>query len=290
MADNSDNILKQLQQYGILPPADAFDKAWQCIADEKEREGLKTFSQLQDHTLPAPELNFNLLIDKNTKKKNALPGRFTIPLPLMRAAAVLLVVAAATVLYLTVFNKKGNTQNSYAGAGVQKNGSVERAVNEQSVKTNDTAIKSTTTVTETKNIVSKTTSKNLANKKNFATKTNKGSKVSFGDGNTAIVYDNDVLFTLVNYKGAANSWGPLFTDAVADKTITLNKYSYLNLSDKMVAMLQDVYLTKKNGKPTGKAKRVKRKCEKWRKKDEKNFDRDMQKNPVDIIDLSDFIL
>jgi hypothetical protein len=77
---------------------------------------------------------------------------------------------------------------------------------------------------------------------------------------------------------------------VADKTITLNKYSWVGLSDKMTAMLQDIYGTKKNGKPTRKAKRTKKKFEKWRKKDEKHFDRNMQRNPADIIDLSDWIL
>jgi hypothetical protein len=51
-----------------------------------------------------------------------------------------------------------------------------------------------------------------------------------------------------------------------------------------------MYLAKGNGKPTRKAKKTKRKFEKWRKKDERYFDKNLQKNPADIIDLSEFIL
>jgi hypothetical protein len=102
------------------------------------------------------------------------------------------------------------------------------------------------------------------------------------------LYDNDILFTLVNYKN--RNWQQFFTKAITDKKITLNKYSYHNLTDKMVEMLQDMYLAKGNGKPTRKAKKTKRKFEKWRKKDERYFDKNLQKNPADIIDLSEFIL
>ena len=58
----------------------------------------------------------------------------------------------------------------------------------------------------------------------------------------------------------------------------------------MVAMLQEVYLTKKNGKLARKAKKAKKKFEKWKKKDEKYFDKDLDKNPADIIDLSEFLM
>ncbi len=58
----------------------------------------------------------------------------------------------------------------------------------------------------------------------------------------------------------------------------------------MVAMLQDLYVTKKNGKMARKAKKAKKKFDKWRKKDEKYFDKEPDKNPADIIDLSDFLM
>ena len=101
-------------------------------------------------------------------------------------------------------------------------------------------------------------------------------------------YNNDLFFTLVNYKEYGKE--KLFTKALKEKRVTLNQFSYVNLSDKMVAMLQEVYLTKKNGNMARKAKRAKRKFEKWKKKDEKYFDKELDKNPADIIDLSEFLM
>ena len=92
----------------------------------------------------------------------------------------------------------------------------------------------------------------------------------------------------MNYK--ENGKDKLFYKILSEKKVALNQYSYISLSDKMVGMLQNMYATKKNGKPARKAKKMKKKFEKWRKKDEKYFDKGLNKNPADIIDLSDFLM
>ena len=51
-----------------------------------------------------------------------------------------------------------------------------------------------------------------------------------------------------------------------------------------------MYEVNDKGKPTKKAKKLKHKLAKWKKKDESYFDRNPQKNPLDIIDLTEFIL
>ena len=72
--------------------------------------------------------------------------------------------------------------------------------------------------------------------------------------------------------------------------ITIDRFSYVNISDKMNTILQTMYTIKGNNKPTRKAKKLRATMEKWKKRDEKHFDASIHSNPLDIIDLSEFIL
>jgi hypothetical protein len=288
MADNSNNILNQLQQHSVQPPAGAFEKAWQAIVQEEQDTAKndvdadrKTFSQLQEHTMVAPAFDFNAI------SKTKPPSRI-IPVAWLRAAAVLLLLGIASFLYFGVFKQQPkNLADNFATSPAATN-NAPLVNNKQADDYNKKDTLSTITPPVATAIV-----KPAPSKKNSTAINNAGIKKS----NTAVktnnqregqLYDNDMLFTLVNYKN--RNWQQFFTKAITDKKVTLNKYSYHNLTDKMVEMLQDMYLVKGNGKPTRKAKKTKRKFEKWRKKDEKYFDKNLQKNPADIIDLSEFIL
>lgn len=297
MADNSKNILSRLQQMSVQPPADAFDKAWNTVVPPKEKTAdqnptsenmeQKIFTNLQDYSIPSPPLDFIGL--KNKALQIAPPANNSVKISpyLLRAASIFLLLAAAATLYFIVFNKKDNNIVEYAAEN--KNNNATTGVADS--KSNDTlsaSVISNTRIIEDSKV---SLSINENSKKVFASKgiiKKGGSKVTFTNGGEAKLYENDVLLTLTSY--SSNDWRQFFTNAVEDKKITLNKYSYLNLSDKMVEMLQDTYLMKKNGSPSRKAKKTKKKFDKWRKKDEKYFDKNMQKNPTDIIDLSDFTL
>ncbi len=299
MADNSKNILKKLQQLNLQPPADAFDKAWGIAVPKQnslpdsqnpipENMEQKIFTSLQDYSMDAPPLNFIDLKNKAAENTTSIKPSKQIPAYLTRAAALFLILAAAIALYFTVSNKKENAATEYA-TGNKNNTAPNVVDNNKSNDTLATAIITAGPVTEDKRTIAPL---NENRKKEFlgrgVVKKQNKSKVTFSNGGEAKLYDNDVLLTLASYSG--NDWKQFFTNAVEDKRITLNKYSYLNLSDKMVEMLQNTYLTKKNGNPSRKAKRTKKKFEKWRKKDEKYFDKNMRNNPTDIIDLSDFTL
>lgn len=289
MANNSDNILKQLQQYAIEAPNDAFDNAWERIVIEKEWPEKKKFSQLQEYNVTAPPLNFALLKKKENKQRAAITA--VLPLAAKKVAAIIVLVGAATAIYFTLFNKKEANNNEKIGNLATIENKLP-GTNNALPSTNDSINpkNEASTLATNKNNVGITNTGLGKQKIGINRKSAKGEKASFGGGIFAPVYDHDLLFTLVSYKGGHSQWKKLFTDAVPSKTITLNKYSWVNLSDNIVAMMQPIYDTKKNGKPTRTAKRTKKKFEKWRKKDEKFFDRNMQKNPVDIIDLSEFIL
>lgn len=274
MADNSNNILNQLQQYKLNPPADAFNKAWEKILLQKKGDADRsTFSNLKEYSIQAPALDFKSVAAGGKaiakKKKFAI----FISAMMMKVAAALLIVAASVVVYLIML-KKDTTGDPYAAG--QEAGNSEQNKPEAVQKDTGNGIRVGATATIPGNGSS---DKNKTGSKEIRWSDNKSAE-SF--------YNNDVFFTLVNYKEYDKE--KLFAKTIADKKVTLNKYSYVNLSDRMVGMLQEIYLTRKNGKPARKAKRAKKKFDKWRKKDEKYFDRDLNKNPVDIIDLGDFLM
>jgi hypothetical protein len=234
----------------------------------------KIFSQLQGYSLQAPELDFKKILAADKKRP------FIISMPMRRAAAVLLFIAAGTVIYLTTFKKKENGP-AYATQG--SNNSTPAVKNTDS----NTAKIETAKATAKKNAAVSSSKTTAASIKREAAKT-KNEKAKYNAKTKWQLADNDAFFTLVNYKEAGKD--KLFYKILSEKKITLNQYSYINISDKMADMLQEIYVTKKNGKPARKAKKMKKKFEKWRKKDEKYFDKDLDKNPADIIDLSDFLM
>jgi len=71
----------------------------------------------------------------------------------------------------------------------------------------------------------------------------------------------------------------------------LNNYSGISISPYISDVIEDLYRTKKNGKSTRKARRAANKIKSWRRADMRNFDRkrNINKNPLDIIDLGDNI-
>jgi hypothetical protein len=267
MADNSNNILNQLQQHSLQPPAGAFEKAWERIELQKNAAApvgeKEKFSQLQEYSLQAPALDFKTVLAG--KKDGAKKPPFAIPKYVVRAAAVLLLAAAAAIgIYLSLPHKTA-TNTNYAKEQPANNKANPATIigNGSSDSTKETAgtkpaiAASTTLVAKTDN----------ANAGKTNSKKTKALTAKAGYGGSNHFYNNDIFYSLVNYKEYGKE--KLFKKTLADKMVVLNKYSYINISDKMAAMLQDVYITKKNGKPSRKAKKTKKKFEKWRKKDEK---------------------
>lgn len=194
----------------------------------------------------------------------------------MRVAALLVLVITGWAIYMAVSRKE---HEQLALHSTEKKPLVSGKMNGV-----DTIVK-TTAISPT--AANKSSSANTVNSKTTAGG-NLRKRPNINFGNSTSYYNNDIFFTLVNYKEYGKE--RLFTQALRNKKVTLNQYSYVNLSDKMVAMLQEVYLTKKNGKPSRKAKKAKKKFDKWRKKDEKYFDAELNKSPADIIDLSEFLM
>jgi hypothetical protein len=97
----------------------------------------------------------------------------------------------------------------------------------------------------------------------------------------------EFFYTLTNF-----SYEEAFiflNDLKKTKKISLSNFSYVIISDKMAAFMECLYKLNKKNKPSREAKKARAKLEKWRKKDESYFDKKLDKNPLDIFDLQEFI-
>jgi hypothetical protein len=202
------------------------------------------------------------------------------------AAAILLLIVGA-VFYRYQQNKENNT---VAASIPEQSPSPEASPNSDLPKA---AIDSSTPGNvSSREAGVQNSSQQLANQRPTEAKgrwKNQGSMKQAENGALAFA-GTDVLYKLVNYKYREAEQFMAALSASPQKRISIDRYSYINVSEKMNGLLQRMYETKKNGKPTGKARRTKKIMEKWKKADAEYFDRNLSKNPLDIIDLSEFIL
>lgn len=103
------------------------------------------------------------------------------------------------------------------------------------------------------------------------------------------IIDNDYLTTFTSFD--ANNL-PLFlqSDNPVATSITVDQYTSITISEGMGAMMKKMYKTKKSGKPTRRARKQKEKLEKWKKVDADYFNQNSSSNPLDPMDLGNFIL
>jgi len=98
------------------------------------------------------------------------------------------------------------------------------------------------------------------------------------EGHSYSLVDNDLLLTLTN-----------FNYPLAHRvSVPQGLYSGLAISDQAAAMIDAAQETRPNGKPTRKARKMKRRLDDWKKADEKRFDKEGS-NVLDPFDLGAFI-
>jgi hypothetical protein len=109
-----------------------------------------------------------------------------------------------------------------------------------------------------------------------------------GSGFTLVENDFVATFASFQYEDL-----PSFLTAEDEESkeqlIRLDQYSYFTISKNMVDMLKRMYQRKSKGTPTRKARKEKEKLEQWKKADETRFDQKQLKNPLDPIDMAEFI-
>ncbi|HWK04993.1 MAG TPA: hypothetical protein VNS58_15230 [Puia sp.] len=100
--------------------------------------------------------------------------------------------------------------------------------------------------------------------------------------------DNDLLITFASLK---YNEIPDFINRSDEGSwkIHIDQYTNIYISQPMSEMMKEMSLFKSNGSPTRKARKSREKLDKWKKSDEIQFDQSLKKNPLDPLDLGEFI-
>lgn len=103
------------------------------------------------------------------------------------------------------------------------------------------------------------------------------------------IADNDILTSFASF--TYNTVPSFIEKEKKDKSfsIRIDQYAAITVSEPMSEMMRNMNTFRKNGKPTVKAKRERKRLEKWKKTDEKKFDKKIENNPIDPIDLGEFL-
>jgi hypothetical protein len=101
--------------------------------------------------------------------------------------------------------------------------------------------------------------------------------------------DNDFLATFASFNESAL---PPFlqSETPISTVISVDQFTDIVVTDKMGAFMKKMYKTRKSGKPTRKARKAKQKLEKWKVADSTYFSNETLNNPLNPVDLGNFIL
>jgi hypothetical protein len=299
MANEEVDIFKSLKNFHIGPPKNLFKKIWCALGhSDKSTELLSSsslqqvqkiglnegysdmeieiFKSLQDHSITPPAFSSLKISSAVSEVPQINLSKKITPVIGLKyigriAAAVLILACSIWTIYYATHKKQESIpvvlNNQKINSSIAANVSIQNGSK------------------QTGTLVAKRVNKNIAitrlsntGKPSCSRQINSGTKLE----------DNDVLLTLVSYR--YKEYAPLMKQIEKNNKITIDQFSYINISDKMNSILSKMYATKRNNKSTRKAKKLRNRLDRWEKSDEKYFDTDVKKNPIDIVDLSEFIL
>jgi len=107
-------------------------------------------------------------------------------------------------------------------------------------------------------------------------------------GHHIVLLDNDLLFTFTSFR-YPELYDCIDQDDSHNLRIYVDQYANIMLSPTMSGFIRDMYRFRKNGQATRKARKTKEKLEKWRTLDQKRFDSGDRANPLDPLDLGEFL-
>jgi hypothetical protein len=296
----TNKIFKDLQNYSVSPPGNVYAKLWRKIRGMSlgketllDTESLpdthvtaesagtgedKILSSLQSYVHPehtAPPFDFKKISEAlaNNGEKPAVPQKSKLIVWGYRAAAA----AAITGIAFFIYTQSAKPDQEQTAINTSQQGRLSDTNKIEPV------IPATAKATYPAQIANKT--ENTPVKRHQYHQTT--GKAFITNNVNANILDNDFLYTLTSFNyGQAEDF---LADIKNDPKISLDKYSYVNVSDKMAVFLKQLYAVNGKKKPTLKARRLKKKLNKWKRNDEDNFDNKIRKNPLDILDLSEFI-
>ncbi len=315
MADSDVDDLKKtfspLYNHSATPTAVSFEQIMQKI---KATEQINIFKKLKNYQ-QEPTISFTKIMERLRElgyfndKASAKVISFDFAKKLVAAAAVIMLFIAGYFMYNKTSNTingnslvSTNTNPSTTNNSTSNNSAIDLPVAQDSVSPssstaqNNASIKNNNSsflrynnsknsqVSKKDKLAFNKSNKNY-NKKNIAPKQE---TISINGENFTIL-ENDYLLTFASFTPDKL---PLFLQAEnpAETQITIDKYSYFNVTDVMGAMMKKMYATKSSGAPTRSAKKQKQKLENWKKADSAYFLPGSNLNPIDPRDLGNLIL
>ena len=249
-----------LQAVELAPPVNAFENIW------REATGAAALEPVIAEQAPSEE---------PAPAVHALPARGKRTFSWIKfVAAACLLVGAGWSIYRIGFNQPAPTSKPAAKA-------------QQPVKTK-TAAPQDGTVTPQPELPAHVEMARYQTYDNAHTE-NYFRNVSFSIDHQAVnLIENDFIVTFASYQSKEL---PAFLQEEEEGAVKvrLDQCSYFTISENMMKNLRRMYQRRAKGTPTRRARKELERLEKWKQADERQFDRQRQKNPLDPIDLAEFI-
>jgi hypothetical protein len=248
-----------LQDQATPPPAEVFEKL-RLLLDPASGE-TTAFRKLGDHSIPPPAHLRSIITMPRRSKKTFL----------------LYAAAAACILFCTIgFLFYHPTQNHDTIVTRHKPHTV------PSITATDTSSRALAAATST------TPAANTPDSAGTRAITLSPIALTIDGGQFALT-DNSPLATFTSYRYPALGRHVNNPKKQTILHIHLDQYTNIALSPVMTATLRDLYDTRPDGTPSKKAKKTRDKLGKWDIEDKKEFDLHYTTNPLDPIDLAEFL-
>jgi hypothetical protein len=283
MPDQIDDILMGLRDHAEMPPGFLTDRLLQAIDGEGKQHVAfyLRLSSLQEYSIEPPASHLAIIKERlfTAVKTNTKSGSLV---SLARYA-----VAAAAVLLLFslgwLFYKKNSLPSTEKKDMVNM---VKESAKESILAGDSVHIYKDSVATLAGKVRNNGRNEEFRSKmliKNFVY----SEKIMPVGQNVVRLADNDILNTIIacNYKMLA----PYLEDNAPKMVVNIDQYSSVTINKKMIEFMRVMYKTKRNEKPTAKARRAKANLVKWKKKDESYFN-GPSKTALDIMDLGEFVI
>ncbi len=287
--DNVNSPIANAKDFAPLPPSFLFDAIMADIDNKKLSQSVG-LDLLIEFKMPPPTFLFGNIQKEFALKSNKAPLSPVVIMAGFRgygmsAAASILFCLMASLIYkqFSVATQDANLSDVAVAQPLTNNANInEHVVNDTTtaINPNNKTLKNTArlNIKVVKPTIAKIDTKTIVAGELLGEK-----NVSF-NGTSLPFIDNDFFATFASFSYVTADILKN-TPEGKDLVVRLNNYSAIAISSKMQDMMKKMYKTKKNGKIPSSAKRLQKKLVDWKASDNKSFDQNLQKNPLDAIDL-----
>ena len=289
--ENRTDIWHHLKDQETVPPPGLYQGllhkldtvAQDHAADHETMENRATFQKLMEHAIPPPsDISADISSAIASAAKPNRPRRnkpYKLLLSYTAAASILLIVFGAF-FYRTSYSASSPSAHPTGPATLAKSPAATATVRGDSART---------TITDHPTAANPSAANPSAANATAALPSRQAQLSLAVDNNRITLVDNNILATFTDYKY------PALRDYVREEKedvgirIHLDQYTDISLSPAMTATLRMLYGTRPDGSLDRKARKTKEKLQKWEAEDNKQFDPRYASNPLDPIDLAEFI-